>query len=613
MKETPLASEVRMRVLHVDLSTADFTETSVDPILARTYLGGSGWSAAVIAGEAVADIDPLGPDNPLIWTTSPIVGTDLPSAGRFSICAISPLTGLWGESNSGGFFGPELRFAGFDSLEILGRSEGPVWLLLRDGVAELRDATDLMGLDTYQTQDAIREQLADPGVRVSCIGVAGENGVKYASIMNDHGRAAGRCGLGAVMGSKNLKAIAVRGTGTVPVDDSEKLADIAATIYERTNENMAAGAIRMAGTAGYLDMAAMYGDLPIRNFQVGEWEGAGNLSGVRMTEEYLVRGRACFKCPIACGRETRAPQHDLDRVDGPEYETLGALGAMLQIDDLESVIQAGHLCNAHGLDTISTGGTLALVCELFERGLLDSSQTDGMDFRYGDAQMLAPAIEAIARRTGFGARMAEGSLRVARDAGVPELAVTVRGMEVPMHDPRAFHGQAVAYVLSSRGACHMQGDMYSVDTGQVELESLKIEPGDRLESSEAKGRTAARQMIWRALYNALDWCQFQNPGSDLVVDAVNSITGWDLSLEELTLAGKRILAVKRWINQQRGSTAKDDCLPPALLVPLEGGGTLGTVPDMEPMLAGAYDELGWDADGFVSEDVLHALGIRLED
>lgn len=597
---------MKLRMLHVDLGTGQFIKTSADSKTARSLLGGSGWSAAIIANTAVADIDPLGPGNPLIWTTSPIVGTDLPSAGRFSVCAISPLTELWGESNSGGFFGPELRFAGFDGVEIVGRSETPVWLLVRDGVAELRDAGDLMGLNTYQTQAAIREQLGDSKVRVACIGVAGENGVKYASIINDHGRAAGRCGFGAVMGAKNLKAIAVRGSGELPVAYPEKLAGIVAAIYEHTSEDMAAGAIRMAGTAGYLDMAAMYGDLPIRNFQMGEWDGAGSLSGVRMTEEFLVRGRACYKCPIACGRETRAPKYGLDHADGPEYETLGALGSMLQIDDLESVIHAGHLCNVFGMDTISTGGTLALVCELSERGILDPTHIDGIEIRYGNAEMLAPAIEAIARTRGFGEQMAQGSQRMARDAGVPELAVTVRGMEVPMHDPRAFHGQAVAYALSARGACHMQGDMYSVDTGQIELSSLGISPGDRLESSAEKGRIAARQMIWRALYNALDWCQFQNPGSDLVVGAVNAVTGWDVSLDELMHQGKRILALKRWMNQQRGSTAIDDCLPPLLRMPLEDGGTLGTVPHLASMLVGAYEELGWDKDGFVSEEALRA-------
>ena len=601
-----------MRLLRVDLSEATLSKDSLASNLVRHYLGGSGLAAALVATKNVQDIDPLGPDNPLIWMTSPIVGTDLPSAGRFSICAISPLTGVWGESNSGGFFGPELRFAGFDGIEIVGCSTKPVWLLIRDGVAELRDAADLMGLDSYETQTAIRDELGDPDVRVSCIGIAGENGVKYASIMNDRGRAAGRCGLGAVMGSKNLKAIAVRGSVPVSVYDPERFADVVADVYGRTNEDIATQAIRMAGTAGYLDTAAMYGDLPIRNFQVGEWEGAGSLSGIRMAEEYLVRSRACFRCPIACGRETRAPKYELDRVDGPEYETLGALGAMLQIDDLEAVIHAGHLCNAFGLDTISTGGTLALACELFERGLLKAEDTDGMIFRYGDAQQLAPAIEAIARKAGFGKRLAEGSLRLASECGVPELAATIRGLEMPMHDPRAFHGQAVAYVLSPRGACHMQGDMYSVDTGQVELPALGITPGDRFESSEAKGRTTARQMIWRALYNALNLCQFQNPGSDLVLEAVNSVTGWKLTLDDLMATGKRILAVKRWINQQRGSTGEDDRLPLLLRSPLDGGGTLGSVPDIKTMLAGAYDELGWDPNGFVSDEALRTLGVRFE-
>lgn len=607
MTGVPLGSKSTMRLLHVDLSNATLSEITLEPKLVKRYLGGSGLAAALVAAKNVSDIDPLGPDNTLIWMTSPIVGTDIPSAGRFSVCAISPLTGVWGESNSGGFFGPQLRFAGFDGIEIIGCSPTPIWLCIQDGVAQLRDATNLMGLDTYQTQQAIRKDLSDENVRVACIGVAGENGVRFASIMNDHGRAAGRCGLGAVMGSKNLKAIAVHGTGTIPVDNPDQLGDAVAEIFNRTNEDVAAQAIRMAGTAGYLDMATMYGDLPVRNFQVGEWDGASNLSGIRMAEEYLVRGRACFKCPIACGRETRAPRFGLERVDGPEYETLGALGSMLEIDDLEAVIHAGHLCNVFGLDTISTGGTLALACELFDRGLLDATATDGMLLRYGDANLLAAAIEAIARKDGFGAQLAEGSQRLASAVGAADLAVTVRGLEMPMHDPRAFHGQAVAYALSPRGACHMQGDMYSVDTGQVEIEELGIIPGDRLESSEAKGRTTARQMMWRAVYNALDLCQFQNPGSDLVLEAVNSVTGWDLSLDDLMQTGKRILALKRWINQQRGSTGDDDHLPPLLTASLEAGGTLGTCPDLETMLAGAYDELGWDAAGFVSDDVLHAL------
>ena len=597
-----------MRLLNVDLTAMALSEVVLPGKDVRQTLGGSGLAALRLARSQVQSIDPLGPGNPLIWMTSPIVGTSVPSAGRFSVCAISPLTGIWGESNSGGFFGPELRFAGFDGIEITGKASTPQWLLIRDGVAELHDASHLMGLDTYATQDRLRDELADDRVRIACIGPAGENLVSYAAIINDHGRAAGRCGLGAVMGSKNLKAIAVRGQESVPVSDPAALTDAVARIYERTNDDMAALAIRMAGTAGYLDMAAMYGDLPIRNFQRGEWDHAEKLSGIRMSEEFLVRGRACFKCPIACGRETRAPRYGLERVDGPEYETLGALGALLEIDDLEAVIHAGHLCNAYGLDTISTGATLALACELAEKGLLDAPSSIDVPFQFGDVRFLAPAITAIAHRDGIGERLAQGSRWLAEDVGAPELSLTIRGLEMPMHDPRAFHGQAVAYALSPRGACHMQGDMYSVDTGQIELEALGIEPGDRLESSEAKGRTAARQMVWRAVYNALDLCQFQNPGHDLVLESVNAITGWDLTLDELVACGKRTLTMKRWINQQRGSSSDEDRLPHLVTKALSSGGTLKSVPDLMPMLDGAYDELGWGHQGIVTDDLLRELG-----
>jgi len=429
--------------------------------------------------------------------------------------------------------------------------------------------------------------------------------------MGDHGGAAGRCGMGAVMGSKNLKAVAMRGTCPVPLADAATMARVAAEVAEHSREDIACQAIRMAGTAGYLDMATMYGDLPIRYFQRGDWPEAANLSGVRMTEEFLVRSRACYRCPIACGRETRAPRFDLERVDGPEYETLGALGSVLEIDDLEAVIHANHLCNAYGLDTISTGVTIGLACELSERGLLSSADTDGIDIRFGNADMLPVLIEKIARREGIGNRLAEGTAALAEECGVPELAATVNRLEIPMHDPRAFAGMAVTYALSPRGACHMQGDMYSVDTGQVALDELGIVPGDRFDSSEGKGRIAARKMVWRSVYNALTLCNFQNPGLDLVLDGLNAATGWDVSAEELMEIGRRILTLKRRINAARGVSTDAARLPEILSRALDEGGTLGQVPDLGTMLAGAYDELGWDVNsGAPSLATLSALGLE---
>ncbi len=487
------------RLLRLDLSRGEMWDEPLDEELARAFVGGSGLAARMLYDMVGPETDPLGPDNPLILMTGPLVGTAMPPAGRLSVCALSPLTGIWGESNTGGFVGPELRFAGYDGIVITGRAERPVWLSIVEGQAALHDAADLWGQDAYTAQSTVRQAMGEPKARVLCVGIAGEKQVPMAAVMNDHGRAAGRTGMGAVMGAKNLKAIGLRGSAKVPLADPEGFSALVRAILDGMDEDMPALALRLAGTACYVDMALMYGDMPTRYYQQGEWAAGGNLSGVLLTDQYLNRGVACYRCPIVCGRETRAPRYGLDKVDGPEYETLGALGSLLLIDDLEAVIYAGHLCNVYGLDTISTGGTIALACELFERGLLTPADTGGLEIRYGDYGTVHRLIGLIARREGFGDVLAEGSARLAERFGVPELAVTVNRLEVPIHDPRAFHGMAAVYALSPRGACHMEGDMYGVDTGQGPAIELGILPGERLESSEEKGRIAARHQAWRNL------------------------------------------------------------------------------------------------------------------
>lgn len=581
------------KLLRVDLTTGELRDEPLNEAYARAFVGGSGLAARYAYDLVDEETDPLEEENPLILMTGPVVGTSLPSAGRYSVCALSPATGIWGEANSGGFFGPELRFAGYDGIIITGRAEKPVWLSIAEGRAELHDAAELWGLDSYATQERVQALLEEPKARVACIGPAGENQAVMAAIMNDHGRAAGRTGMGAVMGSKNLKAIAVRGTARVPVADPEALKEVTREIIAELDEDLAALSLRMAGTAGYVDMGLMYGDTPIRYYQQGEWEEASNLSGVLMVEEYQNRNRACYRCPIACGRETRAPRYGLEEVDGPEYETVIAFGSLLMVDDLEAVIAAGHLCNRYGLDTISMGATIALACELFERGQLTAEETGGLEIRYGDVEMAHHLIELTARGEGFGALLARGSDALAKETGVPDLAATVNGLEVPMHEARAFSGLAVTYTLSPRGACHMQGDMYGVDTGQGVPFELGVEPGDRFDESEEKGRTAARQQAWRNFYNALNLCQFQNPGVDKVLRSVNAVTGWGLEQEELMTLGKRIVTLKRLLNLRRGLTREDERLPEVLVKSLEGG-TEGFVPALEPLLAGAYAEYGWD-------------------
>ena len=598
------------KLLRVDLTTGDLRDEAINEEYCRAFVGGSGLAARLIYDMVDAHTDPLGPDNPLVFMTGPLVGTAVPSAGRCSVCALSPLTGIWGEANTGGFIGPEMRFAGYDGIVISGQAARPTWISVVGGKARLGDATEVWGADSYATQEWVRKAMGDAKARVACIGVAGENQVKMAAVMNDHGRAAARGGLGAVMGAKKLKAIGFRGSARVPLANPEAFQRVTREILAAVEDDIAAKSLRLAGTAGAWDVALMFGDLPIRYYQQGDWDKAAHLSGVLMTEQYLNRRTACYRCPIACGRETRAPTYGLPKVDGPEYETLGALGSLAMVDNLEDVIYAGHLCNLYGLDTISVGCTIALACEMFERGILTTASTGGLDIRYGDIRMTHRLVEMIARREGFGSVLAEGSAALAKKFGVPELAVVVNGMEVPMHDPRAYSGMAVSYALSPRGACHMEGDMYGVDMGQGPAVELGIEPGDRFDSSEEKGRTAARQQAWRNLYNSLILCQFQNPGVDKVLAALDSVTGWSLGVDDLMPLGKRIVTIKRMLNLRLGLTQADDRLPPLLLEPLKDGGTEAHVPDVRRMLLGAYGEFGWDATtGRPSPETLEEMGL----
>jgi aldehyde:ferredoxin oxidoreductase len=593
------------KILRVDLNENQLWDEPLNEKYARTYVGGSGLAARYLFEMLTVKTDPLGPENPLFFLTGPLVGTSMSSAGRFSVCARSPLTGIWGEANSGGFFGPELRYAGYDGVLITGQAEQPVWLSVIEGKAGLHKANDLWGKDIYDTQQRIREKLGDPKTRIACIGLAGENLVKLAGIANDHGRFAARTGLGAVMGSKKLKALAVRGIHKIPLYDAEEYKSITNQILSLFKSDYSSQSLRAYGTAGYLNLSHLLGDLPIRYFQVGEYAPADELSGVDLAEQYLRRNTACHKCVIACGRETQSPTFNDTKVDGPEYEALGALGSLLMVFDLEAVIHASHLCNLYGLDIISTGVTIGLACELFERGLLSIADTDGLEIQYGKAEVVFHLIELTARRQGFGAVLAEGNAALAEKVGMPELAATVNRLEVPMHDPRAYLGMAVTYALSPRGACHMQGDMFSLDLGQSNLIEAGLEPGDRHENSYEKGRISARLQAWRNLYNSLILCQFENPDIRLLVGAINAATGWNLEMADLMTLGKHIVNIKRLVNFKLGLTKANDRLPDLLLKPLSNGGTAGYVPDMPALLAGAYDEFGWEpASGYPIKEIL---------
>jgi aldehyde:ferredoxin oxidoreductase len=593
------------KILRVDLTHAQLWDEALNEDYARRFVGGSGLAARYLYDLLDEGIDPLGPANPLFFLTGPLTGTSMTSAGRYCVCARSPLTGIWGEANSGGFFGPELRYAGYDGVLITGKAEHPIWLSIIHGQAALHAAGDLWGCDIYTTQERIRSEIGDPRTRVACIGLAGENQVRFAGIANDHGRFAARAGLGAVMGSKNLKAIAVRGTVAVPLDSPEEYRQITNHILSLYKDDFYAQSLRQYGTAGGVNLSHMLGDMPIRYFQLGEYPPADDLSGVDLAEKYLTRNTACHKCVIACGRETHSEIYSDSKVDGPEYETVAALGSLLMIFDLQAVIHSGHLCNDYGLDVISMGVTIGLACELFERGKLTTADTGGLEIRYGHPEMVFQLIKLTARREGFGDVLARGNAALAERAGVPELAATVNRLEVPMHDPRAYLGMAVTYALSPRGACHMQGDMFTLDLGQESGEEIGLVPGNRHANTFEKGRIAARTQAWRNLYNSLILCQFENPPAPMMTEMINAATGWRLATSDLIPIGKRIVNLKRVLNFKLGLTLSDDRLPDLLLKPLKEGGSAGVTPDMPTLLSGAYTEFGWDPlTGHPTENIL---------
>ncbi len=584
------------KVLIVDLDTGQMSTEHVDPTHARQYIGGAGLACRCLYETLDVNTDPLGPENPLMFVTGPLVGTDAPLCGRYEVCARSPLTGLWGESNSGGRFGPYLRFSGYDAVLLRGRAEHPVYLSIWDGHAELRDARGLWGKDSYATQEAIRSELKQDAVSVACIGPAGENLVKYAAVMNDWGRAAGRTGMGAVMGSKNLKAIAVGGHGRITLADESAFKATVHQTIDWIKEDVKAQFLAAGGTASATDTTMWLGDVPNRYFAQGLWEPCSDLGGGTMAETILTGKKACYRCTIGCGRVTRIQgKYATEAIDGPEYETAIGFGSLILSNDLSAAAYAGHLCNVYGLDTISASSTIAFCYHLYEQGLLSAADVDGLELKWGNADPVMALIEKIAHRSGFGAVLAEGSRALARKLNVEEWAAQVNGLEVPMHDPRAFVGMGLVYATAPRGACHNQGDMFLVDLG-APVPELGIELGDRLESSAEKALMTSRVMDWRALYNSLIMCVFCNPPASHVLDLLNAATGWGLELADLLPLGERAFDLKRMLNGKFGLTAEHDRLPKLLLQPLPDEQVETRVPDMGLLLKEFYKLRGWEPD-----------------
>lgn len=599
------------RMLNVDLSTGAITREQIPAEWVREYIGAAGLAARLLWEDLDPALDALDARSPLLFITGPLTGAGGPTPGRFTLCARSPQTGLWGESNIGGFVGPELRYAGVDVLRISGQAAEPVYLWIHNDQVELRPAGHLWGsADTYETQRAIRAEVSEAQARVACIGLAGENLVPCAGVLSDHGRLAARTGMGAVMGSKRLKAVAVRGTGKVPLADETTFKRLRVQANKNLLEQNMTAIFKAVGTAGALDYLQMVGDMPQKYWTAGTFEGASQISGSEMAGTILTGTTACQGCVIACGREvhvTEGPYATPPKSKGPEYETIGVLGSQLLISDLAQITALGERCDRLGMDTISAGGAIGLAYYLFDQGLLTAADTGGLELRWGDGEPAFALLDQMARREGFGALLAQGSRALAEHCGDAGLAVQVNGLDVAMHDPRAFSGQALAYLTSPRGACHNQPDFFNVEMGGT-IDEVGITLPERWEDA-GKAPLVARDQYWRTVCNSLVVCFFAVVPPAELAELLTAALGEPWTPERLMEAGERAWHLKRAINCRLGLTPASEVLPRLLLQPLAEGGQEGHVPDVALLLNEYYAAVGWEREsGKPTEETLRRLG-----
>lgn len=594
-------------ILKIDLTTGQTEEYVVPKQWGRDFLGGASLAARILYEHLTLDLDPLSPEAPLLFMTGPLTGTSGPTTGRFVICGKSPATGLWAESNIGGFWGPELRKAGYDGLWVTGKASALVYLWLNGSMLEVRDAAHLSGQNTYITQDKIRDEVGEKSARVCVIGPAGEKRVLFASIMCDHGRMAGRTGMGAVMGSKNLKAVAVYGENEIPVFDIAKYKLLRSEANRKLRDDNEAKVIREVGTAGAANYAEYLGAMPVKYYSSGSFPAVDEVSGAKMTDTILVGRSACQGCVIACGRVVKLPGDSMKR-KGPEHETMVGFGANLLNNNLESIVDLGELCDRYGMDTISTSNTIGLAFHLFEKGTITTEDTGGLELKWGDVDIIEQLVHMTGAREGIGDLLAQGSKRFGAHFGVEEEAVQVNGLEVAYHDPRGVSGMAISYATSPRGACHNQSDYFFVDWGHS-LDEIGIEFIERHAQAE-KAPNVARHQDWRTVDNAIVMCIFANVEPKEKAGLINAACGLDWTVADMMKFGERSWNLKRAINIHLGLNAQNDKLPKALLTPCPDGGSAGFVPDLERMLVVYYQYRGWDEEtGKPSREKLIELGL----
>jgi aldehyde:ferredoxin oxidoreductase len=583
------------KILEVDLTTSTVSERPLDMEMARQYLGGRGLGARLLWDEVGPGIDSLSPQNVLIFTVGPLTGTGYQTSNRFSVSTLSPQTGTVLDANSGGFWGMQFKKTGYDGLIVRGRAEKPVYLEIKPDGVTFHDASALWGQRVMAVTKALGQN--DNKRNVLCIGPAGENLNRIAAIMNDGQRSLARGGPGAVMGSKNLKAIVVEGKDRPGIDDQERFKFL---LYETRKlirqSPLTSQALPEFGTVVMMNIVNSVGALPTRNHRETQFEGAEAISGETLTEKYLEKNASCWACPIACTRITRTEKVE---GEGPEFETCWAFGAECGCDDMEAIIEANYLCNELGMDTISAGSTIACAMELSELGLLDS------DLRFGRADLLAQTVVEMGERRGLGAELADGSLRLATKYGRPDLSMSVKGMEMPAYDPRGMQGQGLLYATSNRGGCHMRGNMLGLEV--LGLPKLI----DRFQVQGKSSYVILHQNVAAAI-DSLVVCKFTNMAAseEYFARVLAAVSGMDFSTGELIRVGERVYNLERLYNNRQGFTRADDTLPPRLLnEPSPDGPSKGWVSHLEPMLEEYYRSRGWDQQGVPKPRKLEDLGL----
>ena len=609
------------KVLRVDLTRERMTIQQIDEAFCRKYLGGAGFIAHYLLAEVNQGIDPLGPENKLIFALGPLTGLPLGGCARHAVGGKSPLTGGIAKAEVGEHWGAQLKRAGFDALIIEGKAKSPVYLHIQAGKATIRDANHLWGKNTKETQESIRAELADSRIRVAMIGPGGENKVKYACIMHGPFDAAGRGGLGAVMGSKNLKALAVRGNEMPPIINGAAISNMARWLKE--NMDLVKG-YKELGTGGPMPRFASVGNLPVRNFRDGTFPNVDKISPATIKETIRIGMEGCFACPVRCKKivECHEPYQVDPAYGGPEYETLGALGSACGIDNLHAVAKGAELCNAYSLDTISTGVSIAFAMECYERGLLTSEQTQGIRLEFGNAEAMLRTIELIARREGIGNLLAEGAAMAAKQIGhgAEDFAMHVKSLEFPMHEPRLSKALGLGYMVNPHGADHCDSliDIFFSAFGEQpnvtipEFASLGLEPAPFHGIDSRKVALFKAFQSKRIISDSLVLCMFLPYSFAQMAELTSAVTGYETSVTELIRVSERILTMFRVFNMREGFTAADDKLPARCFEPTLGGPLSDKPLDPEEMEVAKryyYHLMGWDESGVPTNEKLEELGI----